>query len=359
MKKLPFLSVILRYTLGVFFILSALLKINDPLGLQYKIDEYFDVFHLLAFKNFSFSMAIVMNALEFIIGVALLMNTYITLMKWLMLALLAFFTFLTAFAYFSGHLKECGCLGNCVPITAGVSFVKDIVLMVLASVFCYTAPKSSELLSTPKKIIFYSLIFFPFLAQLYIYFFMPVWDCMPFRVHTHIPTAIEQYQNNKPKTQMFFVYTKNNQEVRFDADKFPADFDSTYVFVRREDILVETGKKEGIADFIFTNIATGEDVSSALLTQDTVRLILLLNDNAFRWLERKIVNNKLLLLDNSHVYIVFYNKEKIINFLSTHGISLAQGLLVDNVLLKTMCRSPITIFTLQKGTIVDKKGTMF
>jgi hypothetical protein len=45
--------------------------------------------------------------------------------------LILFFTFLTGYAYASGKFKNCGCFGDCLPITPLTSFLKDIVLLVL------------------------------------------------------------------------------------------------------------------------------------------------------------------------------------------------------------------------------------
>ena len=35
-----------RILVGLLFIFSGLIKINDPLGFSYKLEEYFEVFHL-------------------------------------------------------------------------------------------------------------------------------------------------------------------------------------------------------------------------------------------------------------------------------------------------------------------------
>ena len=48
-----------------------------------------------------------------------------------------------------------------------------------------------------------------------------------------------------------FVYQKGGKEIEFTSDKFPADFDSTYTFVRRYDKLLRKGNAEPpIKDFV-------------------------------------------------------------------------------------------------------------
>ena len=51
-------------------------------------------------------------------------------------------------------------------------------------------------------------------------------------------------------TVISFVYEKNGKQVEFTADKFPADFDDSYKFVKRYDKLVRKGNAEpAIKDF--------------------------------------------------------------------------------------------------------------
>ena len=75
-----FIYSILRYLDGSIFIFSGLIKINDPVGTQIKLEEYFGVFStdftslfdLLV--PFALLISIVLCTLEIIIGIALLMN---------------------------------------------------------------------------------------------------------------------------------------------------------------------------------------------------------------------------------------------------------------------------------------------
>src|SRR5687767_9940111 len=125
---------ILKIAVGLLFIVSGLVKANDPLGLSYKMEEFFEVWTtdlrtgsfflkelLTGFLHFlnttSLALSITMITLEIMAGVALLIGWKRSLTLWLLFALIVFFTFLTGYAYASGRFKNCGCFGDCLPIT--------------------------------------------------------------------------------------------------------------------------------------------------------------------------------------------------------------------------------------------------
>src|SRR5688572_1775777 len=122
---------IARVIVGVLFIFSGLIKANDPLGLSYKMQEFFEVWGMHWMNDLTLALSILMIAFEIIAGVAVLVGWKMRLFSWLLLLLILFFTFLTGYALFSGKIRECGCFGNCIPLTADQSFIKDLVLLAL------------------------------------------------------------------------------------------------------------------------------------------------------------------------------------------------------------------------------------
>ena len=122
---------IARILVGVLFIFSGLVKANDPLGLSFKMQEFFEVWGLHGFNSWTLLMSVLMNAFEIIAGFALLLGWRIKLFSWLLLLLILFFTFLTGYTYITGMPKNCGCFGDCLPISSKTSFLKDVVLTIL------------------------------------------------------------------------------------------------------------------------------------------------------------------------------------------------------------------------------------
>src|SRR5437016_3413120 len=98
-----------RIIVGILFIFSGLVKANDPLGLSYKMQEFFEVWGWDFLNDYTLAFSVLMIAFEIIAGVAVLLGWRMKLFSWLLLLLIIFFTFLTGYAVFSGKIRTCGC----------------------------------------------------------------------------------------------------------------------------------------------------------------------------------------------------------------------------------------------------------
>ena len=87
----------IRIIVAVLFIFSGFVKANDPLGLSYKMDEFFEVWGMHWLMPYSLAMSIAMIAFEIIAGVALLLGYAYRLFAYLLLALVV---------YTSSHIAE-------------------------------------------------------------------------------------------------------------------------------------------------------------------------------------------------------------------------------------------------------------
>ncbi len=73
---------IARVIVGVLFIFSGLIKANDPLGLSYKMQEYFDVWRqipslkdiMIWLDAYALAFSIIIITLEIVVGVAILLG---------------------------------------------------------------------------------------------------------------------------------------------------------------------------------------------------------------------------------------------------------------------------------------------
>src|SRR5882762_3511721 len=180
---MKYLLIIVRFIVGVLFIFSGLIKANDPLGLSYKMQEFFEVWKFNWLDNYTLTFSIIMIVFEILAGVAILLGWKMRLFSWLLLLLIIFFTFLTGYAYLSGKVKECGCFGDCIPLTAGQSFTKDLVLLVFILFLFFfrdrIRPPAPQLASV-ALLILATILSFSF--QWYVLVHLPVVDCLPYRV---------------------------------------------------------------------------------------------------------------------------------------------------------------------------------
>ncbi|MDM9630931.1 BT_3928 family protein [Robiginitalea aurantiaca] len=122
-----------RIAVGVLFIISGLIKLNDPLGFSFKLEEYFSpaVLDLPFLEPYALAIALFVVILEVILGVTLLLGYQIRLTLWTLLATILFFTFLTFYSAYFNKVTDCGCFGDAVKLTPWESFSKDVLLLVL------------------------------------------------------------------------------------------------------------------------------------------------------------------------------------------------------------------------------------
>ena len=74
-----------RIFVGILFIISGLIKLNDPVGFSYKLAEYFGepVFNLPFLVPFSLALALFIVILEVVLGIMLLLGFKSKLTVWL------------------------------------------------------------------------------------------------------------------------------------------------------------------------------------------------------------------------------------------------------------------------------------
>src|SRR5690606_22005492 len=124
---------IIRIFVGVLFIISGFVKLNDPLGFSYKLQEYFSaqVLNLEFLIPFSLVLAIMLVVFELVLGIMLLIGYLPKFTTWSLLIMIVFFTFLTFYSAYFNKVTDCGCFGDAMPLTPWQSFTKDVVLLVL------------------------------------------------------------------------------------------------------------------------------------------------------------------------------------------------------------------------------------
>jgi uncharacterized membrane protein YphA (DoxX/SURF4 family) len=103
-KSVIFIS---RIFVGSLFIVSGLIKANDPLGFSYKLEEYFTDTALGSsslgpdfwtfFYDWSLFLSIFISAIEVLLGIAVLIGGKARLVTWTLLSMAIFFAWLTWF----------------------------------------------------------------------------------------------------------------------------------------------------------------------------------------------------------------------------------------------------------------------
>ncbi|MEM9416856.1 MAG: MauE/DoxX family redox-associated membrane protein [Bacteroidota bacterium] len=148
MWETEYITLLATLVVGITFCFSGAVKLNDPVGFSYKIEEYLHVFasqwskYLGFFLPYSLALAVGIAALEVVLGTALLVHwhPYWTLRALFLLTL--FFTGLTLYTATSSRIASCGCFGDAFELTPWQSFAKSVVLLLLLGVIFGSAPSA-------------------------------------------------------------------------------------------------------------------------------------------------------------------------------------------------------------------------
>ena len=121
-----------RFLLAVAFIFSGFVKAVDPLGFQYKIQDYLEAFGMLSWfpSFFPLLAAVILSAIEFSIGVCLFFGIRKKTTTLLAFLLMIFMTPLTLYLALKNPVSDCGCFGDAWVLTNWETFGKNIVLFI-------------------------------------------------------------------------------------------------------------------------------------------------------------------------------------------------------------------------------------
>jgi uncharacterized membrane protein YphA (DoxX/SURF4 family) len=352
---------IARIIVGVLFIFSGLVKANDPLGLSYKMQEFFELWGMTRFNSWTLTASVLMNAFEIIAGFALLLGWRIRLFSWLLLLLIIFFTFLTGYAYLSGKFRSCGCFGDCLPITPKTSFLKDVLLLLLIGFLFWKQRLIKPMFREKVNLIAMLVVtLLAFGMQWYALRYLPFVDCLPYKKGNNISQKMKLPADAVPdSTVITFVYDKKGTQVEFTADKFPADFNSTdYKLIKRYDRVVRKGKNNQppISGFNLSGV-TNEDSTQVILQQPNAVLLFVESFSAApvrKWEKSFASVYEMARIKSVPVYLITTQPDLALKELSGTGFKDIQVLKCDNTAIRTAARVNPCIFFLQQGTIRGK-----
>ncbi|GAA0891372.1 DoxX family protein [Fulvivirga kasyanovii] len=183
-----------RVFVGGLFIFSGLIKLNDPIGTEIKLEEYFDVFasdfgsFFEWFIPIALPLGMVLIVLEVVLGVAVLINYKMRTTTWVLLALMVFFTFLTFYSAYFNKVTDCGCFGDAIPLTPWESFYKDVILMVFVlHLFWHRRRFEPVFRSRPGHFIIGAVAVVSFGVGIYAIQHLPYIDFRPYKIGASIP----------------------------------------------------------------------------------------------------------------------------------------------------------------------------
>jgi uncharacterized membrane protein YphA (DoxX/SURF4 family)/peroxiredoxin len=262
-----------RIFVGLLFIISGLIKLNDPVGFSYKLAEYFSetVLNLPVFVPYSLAIAVFVVIFETVLGFMLLIGFKARFTIWSLLLMIVFFTFLTFYSAYFNKVTDCGCFGDALKLTPWQSFVKDVILLFFITILFLNINKIKPLFNKNFRNALVSLtaVLCGFMGY-WVLNHLPLKDFRAYKVGTNIQKGME-IPEGAPKAvvEMVFVYKVNGVNKNF-TEKDLMNIPAGATFVERIDHVVSEGYKPPIHDF--TMEKDGSDYKDELLEEPKLLL---------------------------------------------------------------------------------------
>lgn len=347
-----------RFLLALVFIFSGFVKAVDPLGTQYKIQDYLEAFGWVALVPafLPFLASVLQAMVEFCLGIYLLFGIRRRMTTLFVVVIMGVMTPLTLWLAFSNPISDCGCFGDAVTLTNWETFGKNVLLLIAAvSVFKW----GNRITPLVTKRFDWLVAMYAFLyilgMTLYCYRELPVFDFRPYRIGTDIRKGMEIPEGAKPTVyDTRFILQKNGVEKEFTLDDYP---DSTWTFVDSRTVVKEQGYEPPIRDFSIIRQEDGEDVTDEILTDDKYTFLLVAHQLSQADDSSIDLINELYDYSVEHGY-QFYcltsSPDSDIEDWQERTGAEYPFCLMDDITLKTMIRSNPGLMLLKNGVVINK-----
>lgn len=355
-----------RIFVGILFIFSGLIKANDPLGFGYKLQEYFDVFHLSFLGGMATGIAILLCVFEIVLGALLLFGFWSKKVTGGLLVVILFFTFLTFVSAAFKVVTSCGCFGDAIPLTPWQSFSKDLVLLVLI-IYLFIQRELIKPVTENYRVqkgLFAFVTLASTLFGIYTYSTLPVLDFLPYKIGANLPQLMKIPEGEKGDEYaiMYKMHNKKTDEKKVMSDKeyLKTEIwkDENWEIVGDPDkVLVKKGYEPKIKDLLISD-ASGTDYTKELIENPYYNLVIVaynlkdVNENAVASLNALALNATEQF--NIRTVLLTSNSASDADLFSKRMKLFAEVFYADAVPLKSMVRSNPGLLLLKNGVVINK-----
>ena len=338
---------IIRYVLGIILIISGMIKLNDPLGFMYKLEEYFeaDVLNIPFMIPLAGYNGFVVALIEVVLGAAIISGFKTAKALVLSLLMFVFFGFLTFYSAYFNKVTDCGCFGDAIHFTPWQSFTKDMILL-LATVFLWFV-KDFIIEWKNSKVLVVGVAIFGSVLALYSVINIPIIDFRPYKIGADINAGMKMPEGAaRDVFNDIWKYKVDGVVANYSTKDEPWKIKGAE-FVSRETILISKGYEPPIHDFAL--IKGDEDYTQSILDLDDVYMVFSLDVTKIddiKNLKEFIADNKAILITPSANEDVLKLKQKMVIEFDSYSI--------DNITCKTVIRHNPGVLRLKKGVVVEK-----
>ena len=355
-SRLLWLAVnVMRLMVACTFIFSGTVKLIDPHGTEYKIQDYAQAFGLQVLTQgvVPLVLSVAVAMLEFTMGIYLLFGIRRKRTVHLTLLIMLFFTPLTLYLALKNPVKDCGCFGDALVLTNWQTFYKNVVLLGAVVLLTLKTRLMTRLITERNQwtVSLYTWLFSLIFAGISIYG-LPIIDFRPYRIGIDLRQKLQERNQSQSQSVTYFIMEKNGVRKEFTVDNYP---DSSWTFV---DTRLE-GEDASVSPYadLYMQTINGDDLTEQVM-RDTSFVFLLLSP----YLEQAddgVLDRITSVYDyvQEHDY-QFYcltssGEESIARWQEMTGAEYP-FLQTDAIVLKTMIRSNPGLMLLHDGKIVNK-----
>lgn len=343
--------------IGCVFIFSGFVKAVDPLGSAYKFQDYFAAFGMSWLNSMALPASFILSALEFALGVSILLRIYRKFNAFLILAFMLFMTPLTLYLAIADPVSDCGCFGDALVISNWETFFKNVILLAAAICIFLWQKQLSPLFSKKSYwLVTLYIYIFVFGVSSFCYVNLPILDFRPYKIGANIPELMI-IPDNAPQDEYetTFIYSKDGVEKEFTLENYPAN-DSTWIFVDAHSKLIKKGYTPPIHDFTITN-TNGNDITDIVLEDQSYTFLLIAYK--FEKADDSNINEINEIYDYSkkygyNFYALAASGQNTINSWIENTGAEYPVCTTDEITLKTIVRSNPGLILMKQGTIINK-----
>lgn len=353
---MKYLIHISRLIVGGLFIFSGLIKLNDPVGFSFKLEEYFGVtvLDLPFFEPYALGIAVFVVIFEVLLGVFLLIGYKPKFTVWSLLLMIIFFTFLTFYSAYFNKVTDCGCFGDAIKLTPWESFTKDIILLVFI-IILFVGVKHIKPIMGKLGLTVVSLasFIFCFAFVYHVLMHLPVKDFRPYKIGNNIQEKMT-VPDDAPKAVIdyYWKFDVNGEEkIIITPGNYPT-VEGKYIGVETK--IIQEGYEAPIHDFSIER--DGEDFTEEILNEEKVIVFIsynLLKAETEGLKKLQYTANEAVKKGYRVIGITASGPEEQQRISHEYGFTF-EFFFCDETALKTIVRSSPAILELNKGTIKQK-----
>lgn len=345
-----------RYIIALVFIFSGLVKAVDPLGSTYKFIDYFYAFNLDWLEPSALFFSVLLSAIEFAIGFALLSNALTRLSSIVMFVFMSFFTILTFTLAIYNPVSDCGCFGDAIKLTNWQTFYKNLIFMIPA-IFVFWQRKHYRPRFGRNAQIFIVIIGLLSSAYMsyYSYRHLPFIDFRSYTVGTNIQLAMKNHWDGAPEPvfETSVVYEKDGVKKTYATHELP---DSTWTWIETNSKQIDKGYEASIYNFNISD-ENKNDITDQILHYEGFTLMVVAYD--LEQVPAKTIARLKMLSDvsqaNGYQFFILTasNQDEVQEFSRKYVFS-STFYYADPITLKTVVRSTPGLVLMHRSTILNK-----